>query len=63
MSPDLKETINTKLAEALDGDFNEQEFLALKRKVEREAEEMDRRADLNLGDTVMEIFGFRRPDK
>ena len=36
---------------------------ALKRKVEREAEAMDRRADLNLGDTVMEIFGFRRSDK
>ena len=38
MDPDLKETINTKLAEALDGDFNEQEFLALKRKVEAIAE-------------------------
>lgn len=38
MNPDLKETINTKLAEALDGDFNEQEFLALKRKVEAIAE-------------------------
>ena len=38
MDPDLKETINTKLAEALDGDFNEQEFLDLKRKVEAIAE-------------------------
>ena len=36
---------------------------ALKRKIEREAEEQDRRADLNLGDTVMEIFGYRRPGK
>ena len=38
MNPDLKETIDTKLAEALEDSTNEQEFLALKRKVEAIAE-------------------------
>ena len=36
---------------------------ALKRKVEREAEELEMRAELNLGDTVLEVLGCRRPDK
>ena len=34
MDSELKETINSKLAEALDDSVTEQEFLALQRKVE-----------------------------
>ena len=38
MNPDLKGTIDTKLAEALEDSTSEQEFMALKRKIEAIAE-------------------------